>query len=105
MCQFHLYCLVGGEIVRGDAPMNTLLHIATISGILANLMRYFRASLSSLPLLNLEVGKLPMGTWSPDVHLPQLDPRFDVSSSVPQLSSFIYLGLSTSTSVDACVFS
>ena len=56
--------------------MNTLLHIATISGILANLMRYFRANLSSLPLLNLEVGHLPIGTWSTEAQLPDLDPKF-----------------------------
>ena len=33
----------------GDVP--TVLHIATLSGVLACLMRHFRASLASLPLL------------------------------------------------------
>ena len=56
--------------------MNTLLHIATISGVLASLMRHFRASLSSLPLLAQPVGNLPMGTWSPEAQLPQLEGNF-----------------------------
>lgn len=72
--------------------MNTLLHIATISGILANLMRYFRASLSSLPLLNLEVGCLPIGTWSPDAQLPALDSRFP-EVDLPLPSGFLCFSL------------
>ncbi|CAL5223035.1 g5490 [Coccomyxa viridis] len=42
----------------------SLLHIATISGVLAALMRHFRASLASLPLLGQAIGTLPLGTWS-----------------------------------------
>ena len=43
-----------------------MLHIATVSGVLGCLMRHFRASLSSLPLLGVAVGSLPVGTWAED---------------------------------------
>ena len=41
----------------------TLLHLATLSGVLACLLRNFKASLSSLPLLSQTLGSLPLGTW------------------------------------------
>ena len=37
-----------------------------MSGMLACLLRHFRASLASLPLLSQPIGALPLGTWSPD---------------------------------------
>ena len=43
----------------------TLLSIATFGSILAYLLRHFRVSLGSLPLLAQPVGTLPIGTWSP----------------------------------------
>jgi hypothetical protein len=43
-----------------------VLHIATLSGVLNCLMRHFRASLASLPLLAQPLGQLPIGTWAPD---------------------------------------
>jgi len=46
-----------------DGAIPNLLHIATISGVLACLLRHFRASLSSLPLLSHPLGSLPLGTW------------------------------------------
>ena len=49
-----------------DNEVCSLLHIATISGVLGALMRHFRASLASLPLLGQAIGSLPIGTWSPD---------------------------------------
>jgi hypothetical protein len=49
----------------------TLLHIATISGVLACLMRHFRASVASLPLLMQPLGSLPLGTWAADSLLVQ----------------------------------
>ncbi|EFN50752.1 hypothetical protein CHLNCDRAFT_142561 [Chlorella variabilis] len=42
-----------------------VLHTATISGVLACLMRHFRASLASLPLLAQPLSALPIGTWAP----------------------------------------
>mmetsp|Transcript_25163 Transcript_25163/g.44873 ORF Transcript_25163/g.44873 Transcript_25163/m.44873 type:complete len:551 (-) Transcript_25163:58-1710(-) len=46
-----------------DGSIPNLLHIATVSGVLACLLRHFRASLSSLPLLSHPLGTLPLGTW------------------------------------------
>lgn len=48
------------ESLDGD-----VLHTATISGVLACLMRHFRASLASLPLLAQPLSALPIGTWAP----------------------------------------
>lgn len=50
----------------GGLSVPTVLHIATLSGVLACLMRHFRASLASLPLLSQPLGHLPLGTWAPD---------------------------------------
>lgn len=47
-------------------PSATILHIATLSGVLNCLMRHFRASLASLPLLAQPLGQLPVGTWAPE---------------------------------------
>jgi hypothetical protein len=47
----------------------TLLNVATIGGVLACLLRHFRASLASLPLLGQPLGRLPVsfagchGSW------------------------------------------
>ena len=62
--------LAGGHT---EGSVNTLLHIATISGVLASLMRHFRASLSSLPLLGQPINHLPIGSWSPEAQLPALE--------------------------------
>ncbi|KXZ49754.1 hypothetical protein GPECTOR_19g205 [Gonium pectorale] len=50
-----------------------VLHLATLSGVLACLMRHFRASLASLPLLSQPLGSLPLGTWSPDAAVAHAD--------------------------------
>lgn len=42
------------------------LHMATLAGVLACLMRHFRASLASLPLLAQPLRALPVGTWAPE---------------------------------------
>lgn len=34
-------------------------------------MRHFRASLASLPLLAEPLGRLPLGTWFPNVEFPK----------------------------------
>lgn len=68
---------------QNEGNVNTLLHIATISGMLASLMRHFRASLSSLPLLAQPVENLPIGTWSSSSQLQPLEGTFsDVRLSV-----------------------
>ncbi len=50
-----------------------LLHISTFSGVLACLMRHFRASLASLPLLGQPIGNLRLGTWQPSAVMPDDD--------------------------------
>ena len=50
-----------------------MLHSCTLSGVLACLMRHFRASLASLPLLSQPLGSLPLGTWSPDASVAHTD--------------------------------
>jgi len=39
------------------------LHVATLSGVLACVMRHFRASIGSLPLLNAPVQEVSLGAW------------------------------------------
>lgn len=56
---------------NGNGEVCTLLHIATMSGVLSCLLRHFRASLSCLPLLAQPLGCLPLGTWSADSPLVQ----------------------------------
>ena len=71
-------CCAGPEIC-------TLLHVATFGSIIACLLRHFRSSLASLPLLSQPVGNLPIGTWSPgsrQVHqeegtMPEVMPHTD----------------------------
>jgi CBS domain-containing protein len=47
-----------------DGP--EVLHTASLAGVLACLMRHFRASLASLPLLGQPLHSLPVGTWNPE---------------------------------------
>lgn len=47
-------------------PIQDVLHSATLSGVLACLIRHFRASLASLPLLAQPLYTLPLGTWCPN---------------------------------------
>lgn len=73
-CTSSFAVLIPGS-VAADSPTSctyitvqipSVLHLATLSGVLACLMRHFRASLASLPLLAQPLGSLPLGTWSPD---------------------------------------
>jgi hypothetical protein len=52
-------------VASADCLDGDVLHTATISGVLACLMRHFRASLASLPLLAQPLSALPIGTWAP----------------------------------------
>ena len=74
----HYFC-AGPEIC-------TLLHVATFGSIIACLLRHFRSSLASLPLLSQPVGNLPIGTWSPasrqaqqeEGTMPEVTPDLDL---------------------------
>ena len=54
--------VTGGEIHDGPE----VLHTSSLAGVLACLMRHFRASLASLPLLAQPLHTLPVGTWTPE---------------------------------------
>jgi len=46
------------------AASSQLLHLCTMSGVLACLMRHFRGVPNALPLLSQPLGALPIGTWA-----------------------------------------
>ncbi|KAL3508071.1 hypothetical protein ACH5RR_033453 [Cinchona calisaya] len=50
---------------EGSYPQ--LLHLASLSDILQSICRYFRYSLGSLPVLQLPVCAIPLGTWVPKI--------------------------------------
>ncbi|KAK7397200.1 hypothetical protein VNO78_18367 [Psophocarpus tetragonolobus] len=50
-----------------DGSFPQLLHLASLSGILKGICRHFKYSFSSLPILQLPVGSIPLGTWMPKV--------------------------------------
>ena len=54
-----------GQLVPAGQEVCTLLHVATFGSVIACLLRHFRTSLASLPLISQPVGNLPIGTWSP----------------------------------------
>ncbi|KAL4424148.1 hypothetical protein ABPG75_001449 [Micractinium tetrahymenae] len=60
---------VPASLAASECPDGDVLHTATISGVLACLMRHFRASLASLPLLAQPLSALPIGTWAPSSSL------------------------------------
>jgi len=53
------------DVANAGQEVCTLLHVATFGSVIACLLRHFRASLASLPLLSQPVGNLPIGTWAP----------------------------------------
>ncbi|KAI4345444.1 hypothetical protein L6164_012568 [Bauhinia variegata] len=50
-----------------DGSFPQLLHLASISGILKCICRYFRHSTNSLPILQLPICAIPVGTWVPKI--------------------------------------
>ncbi|KAK6913792.1 CBS domain, partial [Dillenia turbinata] len=55
-----------------DGSLPQLLHIASLSGILKCICRYFRHSSTSLPILQLPICAIPLGTWVPQFGKPAL---------------------------------
>ncbi|XP_047319386.1 sucrose nonfermenting 4-like protein isoform X2 [Impatiens glandulifera] len=51
----------------GDGSNPQLLHLSSLSGILKCICRYFRHSSALLPILQLPVGTIPLGTWVPKI--------------------------------------
>ncbi|XP_042472008.1 sucrose nonfermenting 4-like protein isoform X1 [Zingiber officinale] len=50
-----------------DGSFPQLLHLASLSGILKRICRHFRHSISSLPILQQPICKIPLGTWDPRI--------------------------------------
>ncbi|KAI4317613.1 hypothetical protein L6164_025471 [Bauhinia variegata] len=50
-----------------DGSYPQLLHLASLSGILKCICRYFRHSTNSLPILQLPICAIPVGTWVPKI--------------------------------------
>ncbi|XP_065630896.1 sucrose nonfermenting 4-like protein isoform X2 [Quercus suber] len=50
-----------------DGSFPQLLHLASLTGILKCICRYFRHSASSLPILQLPICSIPVGTWAPKI--------------------------------------
>ncbi|KAF3962418.1 hypothetical protein CMV_013057 [Castanea mollissima] len=50
-----------------DGSVPQLLHLASLSGILKCIYRYFRHSSSSLPILQQPICSIPCGTWVPKI--------------------------------------
>ncbi|XP_061348445.1 sucrose nonfermenting 4-like protein isoform X1 [Gastrolobium bilobum] len=57
-----------------DGSFPQLLHLASLSGILKCICRHFKHSSGSLPILQLPVGSIPLGTWVPKVGEPNGQP-------------------------------
>ncbi|KAJ7955063.1 Sucrose nonfermenting 4-like protein [Quillaja saponaria] len=50
-----------------DGSFPQLLHLASLSGILKCICRYFKHSTSSLPMLQLPICAIPVGSWVPKI--------------------------------------
>ncbi|KAF1881503.1 hypothetical protein Lal_00021481 [Lupinus albus] len=57
-----------------DGSFPQLLHLASLSGILKCICRYFRHCPSSLPILQLPICAIPLGTWVPKIGEPNRRP-------------------------------
>ncbi|XP_019419609.1 PREDICTED: sucrose nonfermenting 4-like protein isoform X1 [Lupinus angustifolius] len=57
-----------------DGSFPQLLHLTSLTGILKCICRYFRHCPSSLPILQLPICALPVGTWVPKIGEPNRRP-------------------------------
>lgn len=70
---YNNHCNMAPILRKKSADQNDLskerqdvLHNATLGGVLACVVRHFRSSLASLPLLKQPLHVLPIGTWCPE---------------------------------------
>ncbi|RVX22070.1 Sucrose nonfermenting 4-like protein [Vitis vinifera] len=74
-----------------DGSFPQLLHLASLSGILKCICRYFRHSSNSLPVLQLPIFAIPVGTWVSEIGeanqrpLAKLHPSASLSSALSLL--------------------
>lgn len=57
-----------------DGSFPQLLHLASLSGILKCICRYFKNSTGNLPILNQPVCTIPLGSWVPKIGDPNSRP-------------------------------
>jgi CBS domain-containing protein len=60
-----------------------LLHLASLSDILRSICRYFRHSSGSLPILQLPICAIPLGTWVPKIGEINIRPLATLRPSAP----------------------
>ncbi|KAL7144498.1 hypothetical protein ABFS83_07G016100 [Erythranthe nasuta] len=60
--------------LSSDASNPRLLHLASLSGILKCICRFFKHSPSSLPILQYPLCAVPVGTWVPKIGEPNRQP-------------------------------
>ncbi|KAL9390507.1 hypothetical protein Peur_019112 [Populus x canadensis] len=53
-----------------DGSFPQLLHLASLSGILKCICRYFRHCSGTVPMLQLPIGAIPVGSWVPSIGEP-----------------------------------
>ncbi|KAM0920130.1 hypothetical protein ACQ4PT_007772 [Festuca glaucescens] len=86
-----------------DGSFPQLLHLASLSGILKCICRYFKNSTGSLPILNQPVCTIPLGTWIPRIGEPNGHPlaklRHNTSLS-SALTLLVQAGVSSIPIVD-----
>ncbi|KAG0476863.1 hypothetical protein HPP92_013704 [Vanilla planifolia] len=81
--------IIHSSLYEGSFPQ--LLHLASLSGILNCICRYFRHSSRSLPILQKPICSLPLGTWVPKIGesnrkpLAMLGPDASLSSALSLL--------------------
>ncbi|XP_022844693.1 sucrose nonfermenting 4-like protein isoform X2 [Olea europaea var. sylvestris] len=64
-----------------DGSCPQLLHLASLSGVLKCLCRYFTHSPGSLPALQMPICAIPVGTWVPRIGEPNVRPLAVLRSS------------------------
>jgi hypothetical protein len=86
-----------------DGSFPQLLHLASLSGILKCICRYFRHSVSVLPVLQMPVSLIPLGSWVPSIGdrncrpIAMLRPSASLSSA---LTLLVQAGVSSIPIVD-----
>ncbi|KAF3330770.1 Sucrose nonfermenting 4-like protein [Carex littledalei] len=86
-----------------DGSFPQLLHLASLSGILKCICRYFRHSVSGLPVLQMPVSSIPLGSWVPSIGdrncrpIAMLRPTASLSTA---LSLLVQAGVSSIPIVD-----
>ncbi|KAE8660140.1 sucrose nonfermenting 4-like protein-like isoform X1 [Hibiscus syriacus] len=84
-----------------DGSFPQLLHLASLSGILKCLCRYFKHCSGSLPILQLPIYAIPLGTWVPRIGessgrpFAMLRPTASLSSALNMLVQGMLLVCST----------